>query len=478
MNQSKPLDIIILAAGKGSRMKSERPKVLHSLLGKTLIQRVLGALSQVSVRKITVVVGHGREAVISHLEAFESSETVETVIQEPQQGTGHAVMQVKSHWEKTHPVDRLGDVLILSGDVPLLRPETLKNLVATHQNAQADFTFLGAVLENPKGYGRLLAEGDDILGIVEDKDATPVQQDIQTVNAGIYCAHWQTIAPLLENISSGNAQGEFYLTDVVELARGAGLKLRLSLLEDAQEMLGVNQRSDLALCHQVLNQRTCERLMANGVTIIDQLHTLIAPEVSIGADSTVYPGTSLMGEQRFGLGCVLGPHTTINGEITAGSRVEIVHSVLTGPVTIDDDTTVGPYAHVRHGVQLSHHVAIGNFVEVKTSQVGAYTNAKHLAYLGNATLGDEVNIGAGTIIANYDPILDVKHDSVIEDGVKIGCNSVVVSPVTLKKHSSVAAGSVMTQDVSPWSLGIARERQVEVKDWVRKKIQHKQRDDS
>ncbi len=490
---NKSLDVIILAAGKGTRLKSQRPKVLHPLFGQTLIQRVLGSLVEVSqsasIRRITVVVGHGRDEVKHHLTALEDLESfscpavIDTVVQEPQQGTGHAVMQVKAHWEKTGQGSDIGDVLILSGDAPLLRAETLAQLVSRHKSSNHDLTFLGATLDNPKGYGRLLVETDSVgqervLGIVEDKDTTPVQQAIQTVNAGIYCARWQTIAPLLDQISSGNAQGEFYFTDTVELAEKAGLRLGLSLLSDPQEMLGVNDRQDLGLCHRVLNQRTCERLMVDGVTILDPASVLIAPEVEIGADSVVHSGTYLTGIQHYGAHCTLGPNITVNGPVTVGEHVAILHSVLAGPVAIGDHATVGPYAHVRHDVTLDHHVAIGNFVEVKMAKVGAYTNAKHLAYIGNATLGEEVNLGGGAVIANYDPVRDAKHHTVLEDGVKVGCNSVLISPVNLKERSSVAAGSVITKDVSPWSLAVARGRQVELKDWVMKTLQKKKRNTS
>ncbi len=478
---NKALDVIILAAGKGTRLKSETPKVLHQLFGKTLIQRVLDSLSELSVRRVTVVLGHGRDAVKEHLNSLAGLENIviETVVQEPQLGTGHAVMQVKSHWEKTNQLSEISNVLILSGDAPLLRPETLSDLVQAHQGSANDLTFLGASLEKPKGYGRLLIEGEEaqekVLGIVEDKDCTVEQAKIKTVNAGIYCANWQTVAPLLEQISSGNAQGEFYFTDTVALAEKAGMKLGLSLLEDSEEMLGVNDRNDLGACHRALNQRTCERLMANGVTILDPANTMIAPEVEIGSDSTVFPSVYLTGQQRFGSHCVLGPNVTATGTITVADHVEILHSVLLGSVNIGGYTTVGPYAHVRHDVKLSHHVAIGNFVEVKAAEVGAHTNAKHLAYIGNATLGEEVNLGGGAVIANYDPIRDVKHHTVLEDGVKVGCNSVIISPVTLKERSSIAAGSVITKDVGEWGLAVARGRQVELKNWVSKTLQKKER---
>jgi bifunctional UDP-N-acetylglucosamine pyrophosphorylase / glucosamine-1-phosphate N-acetyltransferase len=453
-------DVVILAAGKGTRLKSELPKVLHPLFGKPLIERVLGSLQGLPVGRVYVILGHGRQAVEAHLNSLRLPFEFKTIVQEPQLGTGHALMQAKKH---------LGgegrNVLVLSGDVPLLRPETLVALLNTHHQNNYALSLLAARLADPAGYGRLVVDSGQLRGIVEEKDASDDQKRLDVVNAGIYCLAWPAIAPLLDQLSSANAQEEFYLTDIVGLATQENLNLGYLLLDDAQEMLGVNDRADLAVCHQVLNRRAQMRWMAEGVTILDPDQTLIGPDVTLGPDTVIYPGTFLLEEISVGRGCVIGPHTTMSGQVRVGNRSSVVYAVVRDS-QIGPDTQVGPFAHLRDGAVLANHVRIGNFVEVKNTTIDHHSNAAHLAYLGDARLGSEVNMGAGSITANYDPIRDEKHVTVIEDGVKVGCNAVLVAPVTLHQNASVAAGSVITQNVTPWSLAIARPRQSEIKHWV------------
>lgn len=456
---------VVLAAGKGTRLKSERPKVLHALFGKPLLMRVLDTLGGLEVDEACVIVGHGREQVQQALDAYEARYAIRTVVQEPQLGTGHALLQVRqklSDWR-----DFQGDVLILSGDVPLLTPETLRNLLAVHQQSQNDLTVLVATLANPFGYGRVITSGQTVLRVVEQKDANEAERQVQTINTGVYCLNWAQISPLLEQLSSDNAQGEFYLTDVIALAVQAGYRVGLSHLDDPDEVLGVNARTDLAQCHAVLNARTLNRLMADGVTILHPGSTFIAPEVQIGPDSTILPGCYLQGEITIGKRCLIGPHTTMSGMVQVADDVKIMQSVVRDS-RIGDFTSVGPFAQLRDGVDISHHVNIGNFVEIKKSRVDHHTNAAHLAYLGDAQLGSDVNIGAGTITANYDPVRDVKERTLIADGAKVGSNSVLVAPVSVGENASVAAGSVITKDVKPWNLAIARGRQVEITDWVKR----------
>lgn len=459
------LHAIVMAAGKGTRLKSELPKVLHPLFGKPLIARVLESLNRLDVGQAAVIIGHGRERVSALLSELDCRFEIRPVIQEPQLGTGHAVQQVKAQlpdWEGLN-----GDVLILSGDVPLLSSASLQALVNEHQSLGNDLTLLSARLENPFGYGRVITDGEAVTRIVEEKDATPEERTVQAVNTGIYCLNWRRIAPLLERLSNQNAQGEFYLTDVVALAVADGLKVGLAHLLDAEEILGINSRADLALCHDVLNRRTLNRLMAEGVTILHPVTTMIAPEVQIGPDTTVLPGCYLAGDIVVGRDCTIGPHTTMTGRVRIGNDVRVLQSVIRD-AEIGDHCHVGPFAQLRDGVVLKHHVHIGNFVEIKKTTVDHHTNAAHLAYLGDATLGSDVNIGAGTITANYDPIRDIKEQTVIEDGVKIGSNSVLIAPVTVGDHASVAAGSVITKPVAPWSLAIARQRQSELPGWVKR----------
>ena len=456
---------VILAAGKGTRLKSELPKVLHPLFGKPLLLRVLDTLNCLSVKEACVIVGHGREQVAEALNAYEVACAVRPVVQEPQLGTGHALLQVRqklADW-----TGYTGNVLILSGDVPLLEAATLQGLLDTHAAQRNDLTLLAATMSNPFGYGRVMTEGDSVRRIVEQKDATEAEKLVQLINTGIYCLNWAKISPLLDQLSNNNAQGEFYLTDVIALAVQAGFRVGAAYLDDPDEVLGVNSRADLAQCHEVLSRRTLNRLMAEGVTIVHPASTLIAPEVSIGVDSTVLPGCYLQGNISIGKRCVIGPHTTMSGAVTIEDEVKVMHSMVRD-ARIGSCTNIGPFAQLRDGVEISHHVNIGNFVEVKKTRIDHHTNAAHLAYLGDAALGAEVNIGAGTITANYDPIRDIKEQTVIEDGAKVGSNSVLVAPVTVGQNASVAAGSVITKNVQAWDLAIARGRQVEISGWVKR----------
>jgi len=463
------LKAVIMAAGKGTRLKSELPKVLHPLFGKPLLLRVLDTLASLNPSEACIILGHGREQVQQTLDTQKTSTSADlkltTVIQEPQLGTGHALLQVRQ--KLTDWANYTGNVLILSGDVPLLEAASLKRLLDTHQQAQNDLTLLAATLANPFGYGRVITEGQSVTRIVEQKDASDAEKAVSLVNTGIYCLNWAKISPLLDQLSNQNAQGEFYLTDVIALAVKAGYRVGMAHLDEADEMLGVNSRADLALCHDMLNRRTLNRLMADGVTILHPASTFIGPEVSIGADSTVLPGCYLHGDLTIGKRCVIGPHTTMSGTVLVDDDVKIIQSAVRDS-RIGSFTNVGPFAQLRDGVELSHHVNIGNFVEVKKTSIDHHTNAAHLAYLGDATLGTDVNIGAGTITANYDPVRDIKEQTIIQDGAKVGSNSVLIAPVTVGEHASVAAGSVINKDVAPWDLAIARGRQTAIPGWVKR----------
>lgn len=456
---------VIMAAGKGTRLKSELPKVLHPLFGKPLLMRVLDTLSGVNAEEACVIIGHGREQVAEALAAYAVRFPLLTAVQEPQLGTGHALQQVRQ--QLTDWVDYTGNVLILSGDVPLLTAESLQSLLETHHAQGNDLTLLAATMANPFGYGRVITNGQSVTRIVEQKDATDAEKQVQLINTGIYCLNWAKISPLLDQLSNNNAQGEFYLTDVIALAVKAGYKVGAAHLDDPDEVLGVNSRADLALCHEILNRRTLNRLMADGVTILHPASTFIGPEVSIGADTTVLPGCYLQGDITIGKRCAIGPNTTMSGSVMIEDDVKVMQSWVRD-TRIGSFCNIGPFAQLRDGVEISHHVNIGNFVEVKKTRIDHHTNAAHLTYLGDATLGTDVNIGAGTITANYDPIRDIKEQTIIEDGAKVGSNSVLIAPVTVGQNASVAAGSVITKNVQPWDLAIARGRQVEITGWVKR----------
>ena len=469
---AKSVSAIVMAAGKGTRLKSKTPKVLHQLFGQPLLGWVLESLQSLSqsikIRNTWVIVGHEREQVNRGLECMALSypdiHLQTSVVQEPQLGTGHAVQQVKNAVSKIS-----GPVLILSGDVPLLRTESLQSLIEQFDKSESDLTLMAAHLDSPAGYGRVLVdpESQQVQKIVEEKDASPVEKLVTLVNTGIYCIRWETIAPLLDKLSSNNAQGEFYLTDVIAHAVENGLKVTWTQLDDPLEMCGINQRLDLSICHEVLHQRAVANLMQQGVTFLHPGSTLISPKAKIAPDTVVYPGCVIDSDVVVGENCEIGPHTTLKGKIRIGDNCQVVQSYMSN-TTVEDHCYIGPFAHLRDQSIISHHVRVGNFVEVKNATIGHHSAAAHLAYLGDVTLGVDVNIGAGTIVANFDPIRDLKHRSTLEDGSKIGCNSVIVSPVTVSERACVAAGSVITQDVESWDLAIARGRQSVIPGWVKK----------
>ena len=465
MTVAAGLQAIVMAAGKGTRLKSEHPKVLHALLGKTLLARVLETLTPLFPENVYVVVGHGKEAVKAELTGLKSalSYAITPVTQSVQMGTGYAIQQVKA-------AARLdGTVLILSGDTPLLRMETLLALTQKHTQAGHDLTLLVAHLENPFGYGRVVVKDGAVVKVVEEKDATPEEKTLHTINTSIYCVNWKAIAPLLDQLTPNNAQGELYLTDVVGLAVRHKLKVGTFELSHSEEALGVNSRQDLARCTQVLNHRTLERLMSEGVSIVDPTNTVIAPEAQVGPDTIVYPGCYMEGAITIGKGCVIGPQTTLLHNVHIKDGAQVICSYVRDSV-IGAESLIGPYAHLRDNAQIAGHVKIGNFVEVKNSAINENSFASHLSYVGDAIIGKDVNLGAGTITANFNALTGEKHKTVIEDHAKTGSNSVLVAPVTVGHHGFVAAGSVITKDVPPYALAVTRSKQVEVIDWVKKQL--------
>jgi bifunctional UDP-N-acetylglucosamine pyrophosphorylase/glucosamine-1-phosphate N-acetyltransferase len=469
-NNASSADVIVLAAGKGTRLKSQLPKVLHSLMRLPLLEHVLRGVesSGINLGQRCVVVGHQAHVVKEFL-ADRSGEAWSPVLQEPQCGTGHALQEVAK-------AVTLGDcVLLLSGDVPLLRAETLALLKQTFDEQRANnnvaMVVVGATVENPTGYGRLLQSSDGQLqAIVEEKDATDEQRSIPLVNAGIYALHWPTVAPWLSQLSNNNAQNEVYVTDLVAIARQHQQSVGVFTLSDATEMLGVNSRGDLAECHRLLNERTTHHWMAQGVTLIDPATTWISPEVlHIGADTVIEPNCQLLGSISIGENCTIGANTQLVGAVSIGNHTSVRASVIQDS-TIGDHCTIGPFAHIRHQTVVADDVRVGNFVEVKNSTIGDSTNAAHLSYLGDSDIGSHVNMGAGSIVANYDPIRKTKHRTSIDDHVKVGCNSVLVAPVLIGKNACVAAGSVITETVAPDALAIARPRQTTILGWVSKTL--------
>ncbi len=459
---STPLDVIILAAGKGTRLQSQLPKVLHPLFEQPLLRYVVDAAVPLSPHRIIVVVGHDKERVTEAVEAMATdypSINFVTVTQEPQQGTGHAVQCVAKAVPDLSPT-----ALLLSGDVPLVTTPDLATLLSAHQQGGHAVTVMGADVPTPTGYGRLLTSQGNLTAIVEEKDASDDERRITQVNAGLYALDTQKTLPLLANLSNSNAQGEWYITDVVALSLQANHTVGSAMLADWHSMQGVNNRADLARCMASLNERHVNAHMANGVTVVSPASTFIGPNVAIGADTMIYPGCFLAGHTTIGPKCTIGPNTRLT-HAAIGQKTTITESVITDSA-VGDNALVGPFAHIRNGAVLGNQVRLGNFVEVKNTTVGDNTNAAHLAYLGDATVGQQVNIGAGTIIANYDPVRKQKHPTTVGDGAMVGCNSVLVAPVQVGDNACVAAGSVITQPVSDNALAVARAKGKEIPHWV------------
>ena len=442
--------VAILAAGRGTRMKSNLPKVLHSLAGRSLVERALDSCQLINLTRVLVIVGYQAELVKQNLQNYQGLEFVE---QTEQLGTGHAIQQLLPHLQGFS-----GDLIVLNGDVPLLRPETLQQLLETHQTRQNAATLLTAHLPNPKGYGRVFCDGNNLVKqIVEDRDCTAAQKQNQRINAGVYCFNWSKLAQVLPKLSADNDQQEYYLTDVVRDLE----PVMATDVEDYLEITGINDRKQLATAYQILQTRIKDAWMAAGVTMIDPDSITIDDTVKLEPDAIVEPQTHLRGNTTIGAGSRIGPGSLIeNSQI--GKNVTVLYSVVSD-AQVESGVRIGPYAHLRGNVKLGESCRIGNFVELKKTVVGNNTNIAHLAYLGDATLGDRVNIGAGTITANYDGIN--KHPSAIGSGTKTGANSVLVAPVTLGEDVTVAAGSVVTKDVPDEALVIARARQVVKKAW-------------
>lgn len=442
--------VAILAAGRGTRMKSDLPKVCHKLGSLSLVERVLKSSLSVDPSRCFVIVGYQAEQVKKSLAAFAGLEFIE---QTEQLGTGHAAQQLLPHLEGFTE-----DLLILNGDVPLLRPDTIRQLLETHKAHQNAATLLTAHLPDPKGYGRVFCDDRNLLQeIVEDRDCTAAQKQNSRINAGIYCFNWPQLAKVLPNLQANNDQKEYYITDVVNFLE----PVMAVDVEDYQEILGINDRKQLATAYEILQTRVKDAWMSAGVTLINPDSITIDDTVELQPDVIVEPQTHLRGKTAIGSGSRIGPGSLIENS-QLGQNVTVLYSVVSDSV-VKDGTRIGPYTHLRGHVEVGEACRLGNFVELKNATLGDRTNVAHLSYLGDATLGNKVNVGAGTITANYDGVK--KHRTKIGDRSKTGSNSVLVAPVTLGKDVNVAAGSIVTDDVPDDSLVIARARQVVKPGW-------------
>ena len=450
--------ILILAAGKATRFKSEHSKMLHRLGGRLLGEHILRAAQGAGPDCLYMIIGHEGEEV---RKTFARPGLV-FIEQKEQLGTGHAVKIARSEIEKCPSPT----VLVLVGDAPLLRSETLLKLVETHRQARAAATILTTRLANPTGYGRIVRAGSRVRRIVEEKVATPMQKRIREINSGIICFSRARLLEHLEQLSAKNAQKEFLLTDLVEVFNRHRLKVAAFSVADSREVLGVNDRLELAQIEKLLRLRKAETLMRAGVTLVDPEATYIDPDVEVGQDTVIEPGARLLGRTRLGSDCHIQSYCTIIDSVLA-DRVTVRPCSVIAMSEIASGATIGPFSRLRTGAVIGENARIGNYVEVKKSRVGRGTKAQHLTYLGDATLGENINIGAGTITCNYDGVK--KKPTVIEDGVFVGSGNMLVAPVRIGQGSYTAAGSTITEDVPPGSLAIARSPQVIKEGWVKER---------
>ncbi len=439
------LAVAVLAAGKGTRMKSDLPKVLQPLAGSTLVERVLASCEHLQPERRLLIVGHQAERVERTLAAHRG---LEFVLQQPQHGTGHAVQQL------LEPLQGFtGQLLVLNGDVPLLRPETLELLLDQHRSSGAAVTLLSARLSDPSGYGRVVADPSGaVSAIVEHRDCSEEQRRNTLTNAGIYCFDWPKLAAVLPLLATDNDQGELYLTDTVAMLSPA-MHLEVA---DADEINGINDRLQLAQCEAVLQERLRRHWMAEGVSFSDPLSCTLSEGTRFGRDVVVEPQCHFRGDNQIASGCRIGPGSLIENS-RLGEAVEVLFSVLRD-VEVEQGCVIGPYAQLRAGAHLGAGSRIGNFVEVKNSRLGEGVKANHLSYLGDADLGAGVNVGAGTVTANFDGVR--KHRTEIGAGSKTGANSTLVAPIRLGERVTVAAGSTLTEDVPAGALAFGRARQV------------------
>jgi bifunctional UDP-N-acetylglucosamine pyrophosphorylase/glucosamine-1-phosphate N-acetyltransferase len=436
-------------------MKSARAKVLHEVAGRSMIGHAIKAANALAPDRLVVVVGHQREQVQAHLDEIAPHVTI--AVQEQMLGTGDAVRAGLSALAQV-----TGDVVVTSGDVPLLEGATLRELVAAHRSAGNSVTVLTAVVPDPAGYGRIIRDGDQVTGIVEHRDATEEQREISEINSGIYVFDAELLRAGIASLTTGNAQGEFYLTDVVEFANRQGRKVGAQVLLDYLQTEGVNDRIQLAARNAELNRRILRHWMAEGVTIIDPETTWVHADVDLAPDVTLKPGTSLEGATSVAGGAVIGPDTTlIDVEVGENAQVIRTHASL---AVISAGATIGPFSYIRPGTQVGEGAKIGAFVEAKNAQLGAGAKVPHLTYCGDAVIGEGSNIGAGTIFANFDGV----SKAVTQVGAHsfVGSDSVLIAPVTIADGAYVAAGSVVTEDVGPGDLAVARGKQRNVPGWV------------
>lgn len=452
MNESKT---IILAAGQGTRMRSHKSKVLHQICEKNILDYVVDASIDSGITDVAVIVGFQAEEVKKSL-----GPGIITILQKEQLGTGHAVLQALPFFKELH-----GNLIVLVGDAPLIRPETIKGLITEHEARGHGATVLTAEFKDPAGYGRMVKnQADELVKIVEERDATVAEKKITEINSGMYCFDAQTLILALKKINTNNTQGEYYLTDVIAIMRQMGKTTGTYVTPDYEDIQAINSKVQLSEVAVIMRKRINTRLMEDGVVLIDPAATYIGCEVIVGQDSILYPGVILEGKTVIGKDCLVGANSRlVNAKI--GDQVTIQNSTILDS-SVDDGTSIGPYAYIRPGSRIGKHCKVGDFVEVKNSTMADGAKAAHLTYIGDGDVGENVNLGCGTVFVNYDG--KKKFRTVVEKNAFIGCNTNLIAPVTVKEGAYIAAGSTITDDVPEESLAIARARQINKVGYLKK----------
>ncbi|RSS43515.1 bifunctional UDP-N-acetylglucosamine diphosphorylase/glucosamine-1-phosphate N-acetyltransferase GlmU [Streptomyces sp. WAC07061] len=462
MSATRPAAVVVLAAGEGTRMKSATPKVLHEICGRTLVGHVVAASRELDPTHLVVVVGHAREQVAAHLADVDAG--VRTAVQYEQNGTGHAVRMALEELGDDRPA---GTVIVVCGDTPLLTGETLRALAATHEADGNAVTVLTAEVPDSTGYGRIVRDPATgaVTAIVEHKDATDAQRAIREINSGVFAFDGELLADALGKVRTDNSQGEEYLTDVLGILREAGHRVGAAVGSDHRQILGINNRVQLAEARALLNARLLERAMLAGVTVVDPASVFVDVTVTFGQDAVIHPGTQLLGATHVGEGAEVGPNTRLKDtRVGAGARVD---NAVADSAVIGDLASVGPFAYLRPGTNLGVKSKAGTYVEMKNATIGEGTKVPHLSYVGDATIGEFTNIGAASVFVNYDG--EHKHHTTVGSHCKTGSDNMFVAPVTIGDGAYTAAGSVITKDVPPGALAVARGQQRNIEGWVARK---------
>jgi bifunctional UDP-N-acetylglucosamine pyrophosphorylase/glucosamine-1-phosphate N-acetyltransferase len=463
VSPNRPAAVVILAAGEGTRMKSATPKVLHTVCGRSLVGHAVAAARALSPDQLVVVVGHARERVTEHLSAVDPEALI--AVQHEQNGTGHAVRTALDELVRQHGAPS-GTIVVTYGDTPLLTAGTLATLVAAHEADGNAVTVLTAHVPDPAGYGRIVRGADGLVtAIVEQKDASPAQQEITEINSGVYAYDAALLAEALEKVTTDNSQGEEYLTDTLAILREAGRRVSAFVAGDHREIAGVNNRVQLAEARRVLNDRLLTRAMLDGTTIVDPASTWVDVTATFSPDAVVHPNTQLLGTTSLAEGAEVGPNCTLTDTVV-GAGARISNTVADG-AEVGEEASVGPYAYLRPGTRLGKKAKAGTYVEMKNASIGEGTKVPHLSYVGDATIGEYTNIGAASVFVNYDG--ETKHHTTIGSYCKTGSDNMFVAPVVVGDGAYTAAGSVITKDVPAGSLAVARGQQRNIEGWVARK---------